>query len=395
MKLLTFLGTGDYKFTRYQWAGHETLETCYVQSALALWLDAKEIVIFVTPEAREKHQAEFSQVVEASARLTWVDTPAGRCEAELWEIFQAVYEQVPAGHEYTMDITHGFRSLPLLALLSVSFARAARQSRLKHLLYGAYEARDVGGTTPVFDLSPFVHWLDWVPAAERFRSLGDAGPLAELLKQSHRLAFRNHAKDRPRAELPQRLNNLGGLLEGIAHALNYHRPSDLAHYASRFCSEIQEIRPEVERWCRPVAPLLEELETTYSPFQGGDLGAEKELICWLHDRGRLLSAITLAREWLVSAALSIWDTGDAVNREEMERHLHQAAAALRTSGNNGDLPNFSKHPASAAILQAWNKTVVPRNDLAHWGHNRNPAPAQAVAHLAKGVVDAIRDIPLP
>jgi hypothetical protein len=54
MKLITFLGTGEYKPATYRWNDH-TYETSFVQEAFVHWLKPETTCVLLTKEARKKH----------------------------------------------------------------------------------------------------------------------------------------------------------------------------------------------------------------------------------------------------------------------------------------------------------------------------------------------------
>ena len=83
--------------------------------------------------------------------------------------------------EIILDITHAFRSIPLLIFIVAAYLRQVKNVKLKHIIYGAFEARDTEtDQTPIFDLTPFVELLDWMNAVNIFQNSGDARPIARL-----------------------------------------------------------------------------------------------------------------------------------------------------------------------------------------------------------------------
>ena len=56
-------------------------------------------------------------------------------------IFNIIEQNIPTSSELLLDITHGFRSLPMLGFLAVAYLRAAKAIALTHLVYGALEAQ--------------------------------------------------------------------------------------------------------------------------------------------------------------------------------------------------------------------------------------------------------------
>ena len=50
------------------------------------------------------------------AEVQRIFIPKGQSEQEIWEIFQIVYDRLKSGDEVIFDITHAFRSIPMLAI---------------------------------------------------------------------------------------------------------------------------------------------------------------------------------------------------------------------------------------------------------------------------------------
>jgi len=89
-----------------------------------------------------------------------ISIPDGKDEAEIWGIFETLTQNVNEGDSIVFDITHAFRSIPFLAMIAVSYLRAAKGIELNAIVYGAYDAR-IDDKSPVFNLTPFVTLLDW------------------------------------------------------------------------------------------------------------------------------------------------------------------------------------------------------------------------------------------
>jgi CRISPR-associated DxTHG motif protein len=67
-----------------------------------------------------------------------VDIPEGRSEQELWEIFDRVASAVDEGDTILLDITHAFRSIPMIVFADRCVPPAnRRRGRLPTIVYGA------------------------------------------------------------------------------------------------------------------------------------------------------------------------------------------------------------------------------------------------------------------
>jgi CRISPR-associated DxTHG motif protein len=223
MKLIAFLGTGEYKCATYRWNDH-TYETSFVQEAFVHWLKPEATCVLLTEKARARHWNDLSQRLQGHTQIVEVDIPDGKSEAELWRIFEKISDAVCEGDQIAFDITHSFRSLPVIALLTIAYLKQVKGVKVQYVLYGAYEALDNQGA-PVFDLTPFADLLDWLAAAKMFMATGDSSELGQLIQEVQNDAYRNrgaYAENLPRA-----LKNFGMALEEVSNDLLLARVPNL------------------------------------------------------------------------------------------------------------------------------------------------------------------------
>ena len=181
--LLTCLGTTNYHPADYQIDGTVYRDETYFSIALAKHLRPDHFISLQTYSAAEIHGLILDEAVPDGIHHTPVSIPDGKSEDELWQIFRALTESVPEGCRLHLDITHGFRSLPMLAFTACSFLRVTRRVEIVGIHYGAWDARnEKSNATPAFDLTPFLTLLDWSSAADQFLDIGDATRAAALLE---------------------------------------------------------------------------------------------------------------------------------------------------------------------------------------------------------------------
>ena len=108
--------------------------------------------------------------------------PFARNTAEQIEVLTLLAGQVKAGEEISLDVTHGFRHLPMLALVAARYLTHAAKVTVSELYYGALEMTEPGGETPVLRLSGLLRMLDWVEALATYDKDGDYGVFAPLLQ---------------------------------------------------------------------------------------------------------------------------------------------------------------------------------------------------------------------
>ncbi|MBT3223541.1 MAG: TIGR02221 family CRISPR-associated protein, partial [Proteobacteria bacterium] len=125
--------------------------------------------------------------------------PEGRTSDELWKIFNAVQEQIEPGDIVYVDVTHGFRTLPLLMILALDYVVRAKGATVAQITYGAFEAEDRNShvARPTWDFLPFFGIRDWTAALAQLRQRGDLELFGEHARQraseASKSAFREAA----------------------------------------------------------------------------------------------------------------------------------------------------------------------------------------------------------
>ncbi|SHK20539.1 CRISPR-associated protein, TM1812 family [Anaerobranca californiensis DSM 14826] len=181
-KFLSFLGTGNYNDCCYYY-GSKKVNTKYVQRALLDifcqdWEADDETIIFLTNEAKEKHwdpnlkEELLSQ--NYPFKIVEKNISIGKNIEEIWDIFKKLLEVLEEKDEVIFDITHAFRSIPMLGLVVLNFAKATKNIKLSGIYYGAYESRNSDNEAPIFDLTEFDKLLEWSYAINSFVHSGES-----------------------------------------------------------------------------------------------------------------------------------------------------------------------------------------------------------------------------
>ncbi len=91
----------------------------------------------------------------------------------------------PGQKPIILDVTHGFRHLPMLSLVAAHYLERVNGNRVEAIYYGALEMTPKEGEkiTPVLELSGLLRLMDWVQALTAYDKDGDYGIFASLLKQ--------------------------------------------------------------------------------------------------------------------------------------------------------------------------------------------------------------------
>ena len=177
--LIAMLGSpagGEYQETRYQidrWISEPTRFSFYPHIKK---LQPDQVYLFGSNDS-------IWESLPGDLEYDKVEISLGRDANEQWSIFEEFVKLDLRSDHITFDLTHGFRSMPFLALLGmIYFKEMNKDIHIQHVFYGAYENRDrEHNITPVIDLAPFLEIIDWLYASKIFLTHGDGMGLAKLL----------------------------------------------------------------------------------------------------------------------------------------------------------------------------------------------------------------------
>ena len=366
LKVLSFLGLGPpdgYKETTYiKHDGSGKCKTHLFPEAVTNLYEPKQTVVFVTPLVRKNDKGYLEYLrMRLGSQFCPTDIPNGNSPTELWKIFNVCEKAVDEGDEIILDITHAFRSLPLLTFTVSVYLRQVKQVKLKRVIYGAFEAQDkVRNETPIFDLTPFIALLDWTNAINIFQCSGDARPIAAL-------------PDVPR--------NISDGLRNLSAALLTNCTLRAQEAAFRFNSS--PLGGSTVR--EPIQALITDLQLEYSEIglERPELDPQETLktqckqIKWYFDHQHYLQAVMLIREWLVS-----W--------EYLQEHPHSPRNWLQWHGHreNAEL-QFTKPPGHSDLEARgiWRSCHGLRNELAHCGIRAGAIGATAAIRRINNLYD--------
>jgi CRISPR-associated DxTHG motif protein len=408
--LLTFLGTGNYQPCHYQFGDGISSEQSYFCAALAAQLKPDRVLSLETRAAQEKHGENLAMALaRQNMNCEAILIPEGKSEQELWQIFGALTRHVPHGCTLHLDITHGFRSLPLLGFLSVSYLRVTRQITLGGIHYGAWEALDARRVAPTFDLTPFLTLLDWTSAAEDFLNSGSASRLARLLADVQQSQWQNFAPGCSKNDLPKTLKSLATSLEQASANLLLLRTGRLSQSAASLEASLGKAQAETAAHASPFLEVLQPVKEQLTRFAETDLVTLRDLIAWLADREQTAAALTLGSEWLTSYVMVLSGRTDH-HCDYNERKPYSLAIALLADPQMGVLEDATALSARvcidkivglltqgqlATLKAAASSLRAARNDLNHAGFNPKAAPAASLKNKAKDVASRLAMLPLP
>lgn len=314
---MTVMGTGDYRITNYSLRRAVDRDR-FVQKSLLRILKGEgktfdRIVVFLTKEAeRDSWERYYRQTAKETtedeglkpflmrefpdAEIIPYEIESGMDEEELKSIFKAMYDAMEKDDEITFDITHGFRTLPLLFFPVLQYAKELKKIRVENIYYGMYHAS--GDNSAIIELGHYNEILDWANAAHDFVCSGSARSLAEMTsKHSGGL----EGKERGRVVNPAKsLNNLTKAIMACHGGKGKGGIQDCARNLAKHCDRIPENDND------PLLALLHHAVDKAQPFVEAARGEKtaletaKATIEWCMEHGMLQQAYTALEESIVT-----------------------------------------------------------------------------------------------
>ncbi len=399
------------------------LSTRFIQQASLELAKAKEwgkedkVIIFLTEKARKDNWSKdidkrFSkgkteaipyegleavlQKMNLQAQIEGRNIKDGMNEEEIWDVFQTIFDSLEEEDELYLDITHGFRLLPMLLLVLVNYAKFLKGITIKNIVYGNFEAR-VNNEAPIISLLPIVSLQDWTSAAANYLQNGRVTQLKELVGKELKPVLQNTEDPNMDARA---LGKYVNALERLTQSILNCRGKDI-----REAGSIRAIHNEANRIdsviIPPMVPVFNKIHqplTVFSPtesIENGFFAAQ-----WCLGKQLYQQAITLLQETIVSLlckenALDLADKNQrklvnsafaiAVDNIPEENWLVSENDAGRSANEKAIIKRLLQSPKITALAKVFKEITGIRNDFNHAGEDRGGA--RRVEKIIEGIVN--------
>lgn len=315
-KFLSFLGTGPYKECTYNFNNLEygQYKTNFIQEALIKtackdWDKSDKAIIFLTDKARkinwyneeDKTKRLKTNLENIHIEVDDVLIPDGKTEEEIWEIFDIVSNQIDEGDEIIFDITHSFRSIPMLALVVLNYVKVVKNAKILGIYYGAWEVKDENNIAPIFNLTPLDEILEWSQAVNTFLRYGNSGHLRDLSIDTLKPSFSSEEWAKDTGKFINSVNDLtmclytcrGMTVEGK------NKTQKSISSAAKSAKENLEVVKNIKKTnqIKPLIPLIEQIENKTNMFnEKDDLQVGIASVRWCIDNDLIQQAYTALDE---------------------------------------------------------------------------------------------------
>lgn len=316
-----------------------------------------------------------------------VEIPNGGDEKEIWKIFDIIFSKLQEGDELYFDLTHAFRYLPMLLLILGNYAHFLRNTVVKSVTYGNWEARDKATqTAPFIDLLPLISLQEWTYAAGQYLETGNVEPLKKV-SDSHLKPLLKEAK----GSNPS-LTNTSQLIKQLAKVVEMMRTcrgisitqGDEVRTLQKLFAVVSSTQVDA------LNPILDKVRDDFVAFLEVHNGYAAAQWC---ERNRLYQqAATILEEALISVfALRM---GVALDNQKWREAFTGACHLL--------FWNKEEHNTAAAELyqqllsdewfdkcfaELFDELSQLRNDYNHAGMRENPRASQKIQTSLKEIIE--------
>lgn len=222
-------------------------------------------------------------------------------ERGAWNWFERLNEKIEFGDNVVLDVTHGFRIVPIVFSAALSYLKRAKNIDILGVLYGAYVPPKKEESYPIVDIKDFYSISDWAEGVGRLIDDADASFLHKIAKKEKSGGFvglnnvellgniTKLTESVRNIELQNVENNARNALDVIQRSITTAKPLEkqiLRMIVEKFMSLISET---------PIARI----------YSKEYLILQMKLIELLATHGLYMQCFTAMREWMGSLGLAI------------------------------------------------------------------------------------------
>lgn len=389
MKILSFLGTGEYQTTKYKTI-NGIYESKYFIEILSKSYCPENIYIALTKESKEKH---YNSLKELELEFQECEIPSGKSEDEMWIMFEKITDVIPDRCELIIDITHGFRSQPMIALAAAIYLRTVKNIKIIDILYGAFDAKDEENVAPVFSLMTFLELIDWSKATDSLVKDNNVSYLKNLLTNIQSETHINKGDYKVKG-----LYGIGEILNNILNSVSVVRPEEFFKYTNKLPEKIKNVQKDIENVAKvkPIKIILEILSSSFKNFYNQEeniftnhgIILQSRFIEYCISLNQYQQAITLSRELMVTILCKEGNEDPSVKdtRSKIENELSEDSDRY--------LKKEKPEKFDIEVLKLWIAIIDIRNDVNHAGMRENAMPGNAmienIVKLSKTIVNLVK-----
>lgn len=419
---ISFLGYSNYDSVRYALDDKDAenaIALRFIQEAILLQIqeqfNANDKVFILTTDGALKNWYDGEHQNFKTKELEWheglerrlkkmnlkaqyknIDINDGKDTDEIWSIFNVIFNLLNDNDELYFDITHGFRTLPMLNMVLINYAKLLKNVTVGGIFYGAFDAKKhFNGLeyAPIWNLKPFVDLQDWTNSANLFLKTGNPIELTTLIQD-------------------ERYTLLKDNLSQFSKQLLVNRGLDI--FSGDIAMQLNQQLQNVEHLQKPLpalTPILNKIKNEFNAYQKDNALNGFLAVRWCIQNGLIQQAATLLEEFIVTFVMIEIGEHDSITNHRKRTTIGSVLAIgkdspflyqqLPSEDNNIEperkiaieqfiewqnkfVPIIKSLPYQNTILNILKKLKNPiRNDINHAGFREKPRDFDSLENSIK------------
>lgn len=408
---ISFLGATDYLPCNYEFQSKKIENVRFVQEATIRmncmdWSKNDRVIIFTTQKAlslnwkdnghKDQKTGEIFlcdgletciKKIKGPFSYHQVNIPDGKDEKQIWDIFIRVFDVIQENDEIIFDITHAFRSIPMLAVVILSYARIMKRVSLSGIYYGALEtlgnindARKMPPEkriVPILDLTAFDRLMEWSVATDRFLVSGDASQVSRIAETSAR-SILSATKGNDRSQ--HQVRKLAKSLDQFTKTLSTCRGRNISHVVKRLKQRLEDCR-QMEIKNVPLKTIMGKIEDQINQFKGHFISDGIQAARWCLEHNLIQQSYTILQETLITYFVyKIGEDPEDFSNKNLIRTLANQGASIYSENRSFEKwkkdaqrnrPTIEKfihfYQTCPKLIETYNNLSGFRNDINHAG----------------------------
>jgi len=347
--------------------------------------------------ARDEGLAPFFRKMFPEAEIIPKRIPFATTAEELLETFGIMYDSLGENDVVTLDVTHGFRFMPMLFLPLLIYARELKEVKVDAIYYGAFEAS--GDVKPVIDLTMYYNILVWASAAHGFVKYGSSSEMSiladEMYLKAQTARFPNREEYKRLAHAARSLNDFTSAIQTSRGSDKEVNPSPGKYSILHAYQRAEHLYSEMGQ--SPIFPplnnLLDYAMDSVKDFTNQDvIGTGVETVRWCIRMGMVQQGYTALEETIITyCCLGVGYTRSrdylySRIREQVGRGITALRAVGQRTANIDNIRRMALAQERAAgeaferavktipfdLIYLTNRVKEKRNDINHFGMGTSP-----------------------
>ena len=282
------------------------------------------------------HKEDIEKVLGKDSQIVLIKY--GINEEELTENISTILgleTALQSGDEIYVDVTHSFRSLPLLLMNTLIYLQNVSKKRIqiKSISYGMLEVNKELDYVPVVNLKKLLEVNDWISAAYSFSEFGNAYKISKLLMERNKDVSRR--------------------LKDFTDASNLNNMYALQKSVQNLCGIPLDTLPPIEKMT--IAPVISDFIRSIGKYRS-TAEFQYKLAKWQCDKHNYYAAYLTLVEAIVSYVCELCSLkdNDKEEREQAKDILNKRPQAI-----------LNQYPKLPGVINLYQRVNSKRNKLAH------------------------------